>query len=115
MYAVEVEQANLVLRVRSGSGRKVYWDAQWRVRLPGEPWKLRKKRFGLAWIKPDWVGGWRKRRGRCPEGWLDERAATIAADKAMRQHAIAVAGAEKAARWQRERVATVRELAASPR
>ena len=111
MHPAEIEQANLVLRVRPGSGGKVYWDAQWRVRLPGEPWTLRKKRLGLAWLEPDGAGGWRKRTGRCREGWLDERAAAIAADEAMRQHAIAVADAEEAARRERERVATVRELA----
>jgi integrase len=107
----EIEQANVVLRVRPGSSGKVYWDAQWRFRLPREPWKLRKKRLGLAWLEPAEAGGWRKRKGRCPDGWLDERAATVAADEAMRQHAIAVAGAERAAQRERERVPTVRELA----
>jgi integrase len=108
----EIEQSNLVLRVRPGSRGRVYWDAQWRVRLPGEPWKLRKKRLGLAWLEPNGAAGWRKRKGRCREGWLDERAATLAADEAMRAHAISVAEAEEAARRDNERVATVRELAA---
>jgi integrase len=98
--------------VRPGSGDKVYWDAQWRFRLAGEPWKLRKKRLGLAWLESDGAGGWRKRKGRCPDGWLDERAATLAADEAMKEHAISVAGAESLARRERERVPTVRELAA---
>ena len=78
-------------------GEKVYWDAQWRFRVgSGEPWKLRKKRLGLAWLEPDEqaAGGWRKRKGRRPEGWLDERAAMLAADEAMRADATAVAGAE---------------------
>jgi len=34
-----------------------------------------KRRLGPAWVEPDGRGGWRKRRGRCPEGWLEERAA----------------------------------------
>jgi integrase len=109
--SVELEQSNPVMTVRQGARGKVYWDVQWRFRPPGEPWKLRKKRLGLAWLEPDGAGGWRKRRGRCPDGWLDERAATIAADEAMRQHAIAVVGAEEAAQRERERVPTVRELA----
>ena len=112
MQPSEIEQTNLVLRVRPGSGGKVYWDAQWRVRLPGEAVEVAQEaaRAGLA--RADGAGGWRKRKGRCQKGWLDERAATIAADEAMRQHAIAVAGAEEAARRERERAATVRELAA---
>ena len=39
----------------------------------GEPWRLKKRRLGLAWQEPDGSGGWRKRKGRCPDGWLDER------------------------------------------
>jgi len=115
MDVPRVEQTNLVLRPRAGKGEKVYWDAQWRFRVgSGDPWKLRKKRLGLAWLEPDEqaASGWRKRKGRCPEGWLDERAGTLAADEAIRQDAIEVAGAEDAARRERERVATVRELGA---
>jgi integrase len=108
----EIEQTNPVLRVRPGSNGRVYWDAQWRFRLPGTQWKLRKKRLGLAWLEPDAAGGWRKRKGRCPEGWLDERTATITADAALHLDAIALAESEAAARRERERPATVRELAA---
>jgi integrase len=112
VQASEIEQGNLVLRIRPGSGGKVYWDAQWRVRAPGEPWKLKKRRLGLAWLEPDGAGGWRKRKGRRPGGWLDDRAATLAADEAMREHALELAGAVEAARREAERVATVRELGA---
>jgi hypothetical protein len=55
-----------------------------------EGWRLKKQRLGLAWLEPDGAGGWRKRRGRCPEGVLDERAAHLAADRAMREHACAL-------------------------
>jgi hypothetical protein len=103
----------LVLMARGGSGEKVYWDAQWRFRLgSGEPWKMRKQRLGLAWLETDDAGGWRKRKGRCRDGWLDERGAHLAAIEAMKAHAISVAGAEERARRERERVATVRELSA---
>lgn len=37
-----------------------------------------KRRLGPAWLDPNGCGGWRKRRGRCPEGWLEERAAHVA-------------------------------------
>lgn len=53
----QFEQTNLVLRRRAGSGEKVYWDAQWRFRTdPTEPWQLKKKRLGLAWLEPDGHG-----------------------------------------------------------
>ena len=113
MDATEIEQTNLVLRARAGSGEKVYWDAQWRFRLgPDEAWRLRKQRLGLAWLESDGAGGWHKRKGRCRDGWLDERAAHLAATGAMNEHATALIEAEERARLERERVATVRELAA---
>lgn len=55
-----LEQTNLVLRLRSGSKGRAYWDAQWRYRTGGaERWRLKKRRLGLAWQEPDEVGGWR--------------------------------------------------------
>jgi len=80
------EQTNLVLRIRSGAGEKVYWDAQWRYRAPGKEWRLKKQRLGLAWQEQGPSGEWRKRRGRCPHGWLDERAANLAAAAAMQKY-----------------------------
>jgi len=111
--SLSVQQSSLVVRVRGGSGDRVYWDAQWRYRLSaGEPWRLKKRRLGLAWQEPDSDGGWRKRRGRCPEGWLDERAASVAALGAMAAHARELAGEERARREAAERKLTVRELSA---
>ena len=72
---------------RSAPGGRTYWDAQWRYRAAaGESWRLKKRRLGLAWQEPDGNGGWRKRKGRCPDGWLDERAANVAAVAAMEEH-----------------------------
>lgn len=106
-----IEQTGPVLRARAGSGGKVYWDAQWRYRSsPAVAWRLKKHRLGLAWQEPDGQGGWRKRRGRCPEGWLDERAATIAAATAMEDHARRLGEEQLAARAAAERTATVREV-----
>ena len=111
MEAVQPEQTNLVLRPRKGSGEKVYWDAQWRFRMTAsEPWRIKKRRLGLAWLEPDRSGGWRKRKGRCPEGWLDERAAHLAAERAMQQHAAALREAAERARRDGERLLTVRVL-----
>lgn len=73
---------------------------QWRYRTgPLEPWQLKKRRLGLAWQERGEGGAWRKRRGRCPEGWLDERAAHLAAVAAMEAQAgELVAEADAAAR-----------------
>ncbi|MGH2857787.1 MAG: tyrosine-type recombinase/integrase [Solirubrobacteraceae bacterium] len=107
-----IEQSNLVLRVRLGAGERAYWDAQWRYRTEnGKPWTLKKRRLGLAWQEPDGAGGWRKRRGRCPDGWLDERAANVVAVAAMAAHADELADDERARREEAERPVTVRELA----
>ena len=107
-----LEQTNLVVRVRAGAGGRAYWDAQWRYRLGlGEEWRLKKRRLGLAWQEQDSSGRWRKRRGRCPEDWLDERAAIEAATAAMAAHVeeLEEAAAEAARRAAAER--TVRALA----
>jgi integrase len=107
-----VEQTNLVIRVRGGAQGKAYWDAQWRFRLDRNgPWQLKKQRLGLAWQEPDGNDGWRKRRGRCPEGWLDERAADRAAEEAMRQHVKRLAEEQQEARRKSEQLLTVRAAA----
>lgn len=109
---MSIEQSSLILRPRQGSGEKVYWDAQWRYRTAaGESWRFKKQRLGLAWLEPDGAGGWRKRKGRCREGWLDQRSADIAADRAMKAYAQILASGEERARQERERSVTVREIA----
>lgn len=109
--ASAVQQSSLVIRVREGAGGRAYWDAQWRYRLRAdEEWKLKKRRLGLAWRERDDAGGWRKRRGRCPEGWLDERAANVAAVAAMDDHAHELVDEERTRREAAERTVTVREL-----
>jgi integrase len=109
---MSAEQKGLVLRPRAGSGEKVYWDAQWRCRPdPQEPWGLKKQRLGLAWLEQDGQGGWRRRKGRCPVGWLDERAAHLAADRAMTEYGKLLVSAQQRARSERERLLTVREVA----
>ena len=106
------EQSSLVVRLREGSGGKVYWDAQWRYRSGrDEPWSFKRKRLGLAWMEPDGAGAWRKRKGRCPDGWLDERAANVAAVAAAGAHVVDVANAAMRAQAELDRGVTVRELA----
>jgi integrase len=107
-----LEQTNLVIRLREGAHNRCYWDAQWRYRTgPLEPWRLKKRRLGLAWQERDEAGKWRKRRGRCPEGWLDERAAHLAAVAAMETQMGQVAAEREAAAKAAEAALTVRVLA----
>jgi integrase len=112
MSSDSLEQGSLVLRVRGGAGGRAYWDAQWRYRdSPADRWRLKKRRLGLAWQELDGAGAWRKRKGRCPEGWLDERAASVAALAAMATHAQELTDAAWRTAEQAERKVTVRELA----
>jgi integrase len=108
-----VQQSSLVLRVREGAGGRAYWDAQWRYRSePAAPWQMKKRRLGLAWQEVDGNGGWRKQRGRCADGWLDERSANVAAVAAMEAHANELADEARVKREAAEHKVTVRELGA---
>jgi integrase len=107
----DIHQGSLFIRPKPGAGGRIYWDAQWRYRATdAEPWRQKTRRLGPAWQEPDGAGGWRKRRGRCPDGWLDERAATVAAVTAMEEHAREVVQQHRADRAAAERKMTVREL-----
>ena len=113
MPAPSPQQTNLVIVCRPGAGGKAYWDARWRWRASADqPWKLVQRRLGLAWQDQDETGEWHKRRGRRPEGWLDERAANVAAVAAMEAHAreAALSAQERAAAAAAAAV-SVRELA----
>jgi len=106
------QQTNLVIIVRGGARGNAYWDARWRYRLDNqEPWRLVQRRLGLAWQESDGDGGWRRRRGRCPKGWLDERAANVAAVAAMDEQARELARSDAERRQAAEALVNVRELA----
>ncbi len=109
--APNVEVSSLRIRPRAGAGGKVYWDADWRWRdNHTDPWRFRKQRLGLAWQEPDGNGGWRKRAGRCREGWLDERSANVAAVAAVEAFQRDTAAKLLAAQQAAEHKVTVREL-----
>ena len=113
MEATRIEQTNLIVFPREGARGKVYWDARWRYRRDDSaPWKLVQRRIGLAWQVPDGAGGWRKRPGRCSDGWLDERAANVAAVAALESFERKLADEERTEREAAERKLTVREIAA---
>ena len=105
------EQTNLVVLPRAGARGKAYWDARWRYRTSHqEPWRLIQRRLGLAWQEQDESGMWRRRRGRCPAGWLDERAANVAAVAAMQEHAWELRRSERERQREAEASVSVREL-----
>ena len=111
--ASNLQFSSLRIRIRAGANDRVYWDAEWRWRLdPRDPWRFRKQRLGLAWQVTDGEGGWRKRPGRCRDGWLDERAANVAAVAAMESFERDLAVGQRAEREAAERRLTVREIAA---
>jgi hypothetical protein len=113
MAGVAPKQTNLVLLVRRGAGGKAYWDARWRFRMSdAEPWRLIQRRLGLAWQEQSESGQWQKRRGRCPDGWLDERSATGAALAAMEEQERELEAGVRQRREASEQKLTVCELAA---
>jgi integrase len=71
-----------------------------------------KRRVGLAWLECAGNGGWRARRGRVPDGYFDEKRATVRAAQLVAEHDAAQREIEHARRERRELGATVRELAA---
>jgi integrase len=61
---------------KGGSSEVVYAVAKWRDSTGRQNYR----RVGRAWVEPDGAGGWRKRRGRAPEDYVDRRAAERAMD-----------------------------------
>ena len=91
--------------VRVGQDGTPFFEAKWR----DEKRRQVKRRLGPAWVEPDGAGGWRKRSGRPPAGWLDQRAAHVAAaEKVAEVEQERERAAEEAAR---EGVATFRRVA----
>ena len=96
----------LVLRT-DGEGHP-YFEAKWRrggVQV--------KRRVGSAWLDLAAHGGWQPRRGRVPEGFFDEKRATVRMAQLVAEHDAAELEIECGQRERRERGATVRELAAA--
>lgn len=62
------EAGALIVRAHKGVP---FYEAKWRDATR----KQRKRRLGRAWLEPDPDGGWRKRRGRVRNGFLDEKRA----------------------------------------
>jgi integrase len=62
------ESGALIVRAHKGVP---FYEAKWRDAMQ----RQRKRRLGRAWLVPGSNGGWKKRRGRVRDGFLDERRA----------------------------------------
>lgn len=92
------------ITVREGRDGTPFYEAKWRA-----DGSQIKRRLGRAWLVRDGEG-WRKRPGRTPPGWLDERSAHVAAAEMVARVAL---DRELAARdLARRDAVTVRVLAA---
>lgn len=102
---MSARKATPAVVIRCGQDGTPYFEAKWRA----ADRRQIKRRLGPAWVEPDGDGGWRKRRGRTPAGWLDAPAAHVAAAEKVAEAERDQADAARAA--ERRGVATVRQLA----
>jgi integrase len=93
------------LIVRRDADGQPYYEAKWRrcgVQV--------KRRIGSAWLDPAVNDGWQPRRGRVPDGFFDEKRATVRMAEFVAEHDAAEHAIEEGRRERRELGATVREL-----
>lgn len=83
-----------------------FWYAKWS--RSGTP-VIRS--LGRAWVTPDGNGGWRRRRGRAPEGTLTETEAAVRMHELIASHDTEQRQLEADADERRRRGVTFRELA----
>lgn len=91
--------------VRSGQDGTPFFEAKWR----DADGRQLKRRLGPAWLERHREGGWVKRRGRTPDGWLDERTAHVAAAEMVAE--VEREREQAAEEVARQGVATVRRVA----
>ena len=91
--------------VRLGQDETPFFEAKWR----DADGRQLKRRLGPAWLERHREGGWVKRRGRTPDGWLDERTAHVAAAEMVA--AVERERGQAAEEVARQGVATVRRVA----
>ena len=103
-----VDRPKATLLVREHLGRPFY-EAFWRFQG-----KQLKRRIGPAWLeRGDSSDGWRRRRGRVPEGHFDEASAHVAAAQLVAEYTSEAADRERVERERRTRGVTFREVAQS--
>jgi integrase len=84
----------------------VYWYAKWSRN--GAPVV---RALGRAWVEPDGVGDWRRRRGRVPDGWLTEAQAAERMLVLVREHDADQTAIESDSAERSRRGVTFREVA----
>jgi integrase len=100
-----VDPAGALVVVERGDGP--VFEAKWR-----RGGRQVKRRLGPAWLERDGKGGWRSRRGRMAEGFLDEKRATVRMAQVVAEHDALESEIERGERRRREDGVTFRELAA---
>ena len=95
------------LVVRTDAKGHPFYEAKWR-----RNGSQVKRRVGSAWLERAPDGSWRPRRGRAPDGFFDEKLATVRAAELVVEHDAAEREIESERRERRELGATVRELGA---
>src|SRR3954451_4946880 len=95
------------LVVRVGAGGAPFYEAKWR-----HDGHQVKRRVGPAWVVQDRAGGWHRRRGRVPDGWYDEKRATVRMAELVAEHADEVERQAREDQAARDRPVTFREVAA---
>lgn len=91
------------LRQRNGG---TYWYAKWSRNGTSVV-----RALGRAWAEPDGNGGWRRKRGKAPEGTLTEAQAAARMLELVREHHAEQTRLEQDADERRRRGLTFRELA----
>ncbi len=70
MKTTEIPTGALLVRAHKG---QPFYEGKWR----DSTGRQLKRRLGPAWLEPDSGGGWRRRRGRVRDGYLDDRRAHV--------------------------------------
>ena len=102
----DFEPSGALVVVERASGP--VFEAKWR-----RDGRQVKRRLGPAWLERDPSGGWRARRGRMPDGFLDEKRATVRMAALVAEHDANERKIERGERERRERGAAFREVAAA--
>src|SRR5437660_11932149 len=93
--------ASITIRER---GEEAFYEAMFRHDA-----RQVKRRIGRAWLERDEAGGWRRRRGRVPDGFYDERRAHVAAAQIVSVHLADAAEIERIEHERRSAGITFRE------
>jgi hypothetical protein len=93
--------------IRADREGRPKWNAKW-SRGGRQIWRT----IGPAWVEPDGLGGWRRRRGRPADGHLTEPEAVAAMLALVAEHDADQTRLEREAEERRRRGATVRDVAA---